>query len=67
MPVAVEGLDVATTDANQGVVLQQRLFEWLRVMRSKVLLPQPEGPTKTTNSPCAISRSIPWMTVFLPS
>ena len=30
-------------------------------MRSKVLLPQPEGPTMTTNSPSAISASTPWM------
>ena len=29
-------------------------------MRSSVDLPQPDGPTKTTNSPCLISRSMPW-------
>ena len=27
------------------------------IMRSKVDLPQPDGPTSTTNSPSAISRS----------
>ncbi len=29
------------------------------IMRSVVLLPQPEGPTSTTNSLSAMSRSIP--------
>src|SRR5260370_11624615 len=29
------------------------------IMRKVVLLPQPEGPTKTTNSRSAMSRSIP--------
>ena len=33
-------------------------------MRSSVDLPQPEGPTMTTNSPSAISASTPWMTWF---
>ena len=36
------------------------------IMRSSVDLPQPEGPTNTTNSPDAISRSIPWMTLTGP-
>ena len=31
-------------------------------MRISVDLPQPEGPTKTQNSPSSIWRSIPWMT-----
>jgi hypothetical protein len=31
-------------------------------MRSSVLLPQPEGPTMTMNSPSAISASTPWIT-----
>jgi hypothetical protein len=31
-------------------------------MRSRVDLPQPEGPTMTTNSPSAISASTPWIT-----
>src|SRR5450631_1128747 len=35
-------------------------------MRNSVLLPHPEGPTNTTNSPELISRSIPWMTSLLP-
>ena len=30
--------------------------------RSRVDFPQPEGPTKTTNSPSRMSRSTPWMT-----
>jgi hypothetical protein len=37
------------------------------IMRSSVLLPQPDGPTNTTNSPWRMSRSMPWMTVVLPS
>ncbi len=31
-------------------------------MRSKVDLPQPDGPTKTVNAPSGIVRSTPWMT-----
>jgi hypothetical protein len=31
-------------------------------MRSSVLLPQPDGPTMTMNSPSAISASTPWIT-----
>jgi hypothetical protein len=31
-------------------------------MRSSVLLPQPDGPTMTTNSPSAISALTPWIT-----
>ena len=31
------------------------------IMLSSVDFPQPEGPTKTTNSPSATSRSAPWM------
>ena len=31
-------------------------------MRSSVDLPQPEGPTITTNSPWAMSALTPWMT-----
>src|SRR5215217_5177694 len=34
--------------------------------RSSVDFPQPEGPTKTTNSPSWMSRSTPWMTFALP-
>ena len=37
------------------------------IMRSKVLLPQPEGPTKTTNSRSAISRSTPCTTSTSPN
>jgi hypothetical protein len=33
-------------------------------MRSSVLLPQPEGPTMTMNSPSAISALTPWMTLL---
>ncbi len=36
------------------------------MMRSSVDLPQPEGPTKTTNSPSATSRSMPFSTSTLP-
>ena len=34
------------------------------IMRSSVDLPQPDGPTMTTNSPSAISALTPWMTWF---
>jgi hypothetical protein len=33
-------------------------------MRSSVLLPQPDGPTMTMNSPSAISALTPWITWF---
>src|SRR4051812_29870521 len=35
-------------------------------MRSSVDLPQPEGPTSTTNSPSAMSKLMPWMILNLP-
>jgi hypothetical protein len=36
------------------------------MMRSKVDFPQPDGPTNTTNSPLAISRSTPWRMAAAP-
>ena len=36
------------------------------IMRSKVDLPQPLGPTMTTNSPSSMRPSMPWMTSDLP-
>ena len=35
-------------------------------MRSNVDLPQPEGPTSTTNSPSRMSKLMPWMMSVLP-
>ncbi len=35
-------------------------------IRSSVDLPQPEGPTMTTNSPSATSISMPWITATWP-
>ena len=35
-------------------------------MRSRVDLPQPEGPTTTTSSPSAISQETPWITSMSP-
>src|SRR5438445_893546 len=37
------------------------------INRSSVDLPQPEGPTKTTNSPRSMTRSMPWMTWASPN
>src|SRR5256885_33625 len=37
------------------------------IMRNRVLLPQPEGPTKTTNSRSATSRSTPCTTATSPN
>src|SRR4051812_11867694 len=37
------------------------------IMRSIVDLPQPEGPTKTRNSPSSTSRSTPLMTSTVPN
>ena len=37
------------------------------IMRSSVDLPQPDGPTKTTNSPSSISRLMSWMTSTAPN
>jgi hypothetical protein len=36
------------------------------IIRRSVDLPQPEGPTKTQNSPSATSRSMPLMTSTAP-
>ena len=36
------------------------------IMRRSVDFPQPEGPTKTMNSPRRISRSMPLITVTAP-
>jgi len=36
------------------------------IIRSSVDLPQPEGPTNTTNSPDLIVRSMPWITLTAP-
>ena len=36
------------------------------IIRSSVDLPQPDGPTKTTNSPSATSRVAPWITSKVP-
>ncbi len=36
------------------------------IMRSSVDLPQPEGPTSTTNSPSGMASSRLWMAVTLP-
>ena len=38
------------------------MFSRPATMRSKVDLPQPDGPTSTTNSPSRIEISTPWMT-----
>ena len=35
-------------------------------MRSRVDLPQPDGPTSTVNSPSAMSKPMPWMTLVEP-
>ena len=36
------------------------------IMRSSVVLPQPDGPTSTTNSPSSIARSTPCSTGTMP-
>ena len=36
------------------------------IMRSRVDLPQPDGPTRTMNSPSSMSMSTPWMTWVAP-
>ena len=36
------------------------------IIRSSVDLPQPDGPTNTTNSPDLIVRSMPWITRLVP-
>jgi hypothetical protein len=37
------------------------MFSSPAIMRSNVDLPQPEGPTRITNSPSAMSTDTPWM------
>ena len=67
-----KSVDLAGTNANGAITLPLALPTSAPVMRSrpatmrsKVDLPQPEGPTMTMNSPSAISMSIPWMTSIL--
>ena len=36
------------------------------IMRSSVVLPEPDGPRKTTNSPVAIVSDTSWMTCTAP-
>src|SRR5213080_2385443 len=42
------------------------MFSSPAIMRNSVDLPQPEGPTSTTNSPSPIFTSTPWMTSVAP-
>ena len=42
------------------------MFSSPAIMRSSVDLPQPDGPTSTTNSPSRIAMSMPWMTAVAP-
>src|SRR5512143_351996 len=42
------------------------MFSRPAIIRSKVDLPQPDGPTSTTNSPSRIEISTPWMTAVAP-
>ena len=36
------------------------------IIRSSVDLPQPEGPTRITNSPSAMAMDTPWITSWSP-
>ena len=42
------------------------MFSSPAIMRSSVDLPQPDGPTSTTNSPSPMPTSTPWMTSVAP-
>ena len=42
------------------------MFSRPAIIRSNVDLPQPEGPTSTTNSPSRIEMSTPWITAVAP-
>src|SRR6476659_8043002 len=42
------------------------MFSSPAIMRSKVDLPQPDGPTSTTNSPSPMSTLTPWITSTAP-
>ena len=43
------------------------MFSRPAIMRSSVDLPQPEGPTSTTNSPSSMVISTPWITCVAPN
>ena len=43
------------------------MFSSPAIMRSSVDLPQPDGPTSTTNSPSSMSTDTPWMTAVEPN
>src|SRR5262249_61126299 len=42
------------------------MFSSPAIMRSRVDLPHPDGPTSTTNSPSSMRTSTPWMTSIAP-
>ena len=42
------------------------MFSSPATMRSRVDLPQPDGPTRITNSPSWMSTDTPWMTCVAP-
>src|SRR5215831_16702754 len=42
------------------------MFSRPAIMRSRVDLPHPDGPTSTTNSPSSMRTSTPWMTSIAP-
>ena len=48
---------IPVTSRPSMAMLPSVMFSSPASMRSKVDLPQPEGPTNTTNSPCSTSRS----------
>src|SRR3954466_7512219 len=43
------------------------MFSRPAIIRSSVDLPQPDGPTRMTNSPSSISTSTPWSTSVTPN
>ena len=43
------------------------MFSSPAIMRSRVDLPQPDGPTSTTNSPSPMVMSTPWITCVVPN
>src|SRR6186713_410902 len=43
------------------------MFSSPAIMRSSVDLPQPDGPTNTTNSPSLMLTDTPWMTAVEPN
>ena len=64
MPRSAGGTSLTTSPSNS--IVPEVISSRPAIRRRSVDLPQPDGPTKTTNSPDLMSRSTPLMTSTAP-